>query len=236
LNAVLAEPKQIVVLHSYGENFKPWSNYAKALRQELDRQSSWPLDIQDFSVITARDSDENAENQFAGYLKALFSKRAPDIIVALGAPAAAFVQRHRADLFPATPMVLTAVDQRRVTGAALTENDTVVGVRLSIPVLFGNILHLLPDTKTIAVLIGNSPNERFWINEMQRELEPLKDRVKVIFYKLSFEGALKQVASLPRNSALFWTQPQVDAAGAVHEGERALKQLYSVASVPHLFL
>jgi signal transduction histidine kinase len=99
--------------------------------------------------------------------------------------------------------------------------------------LFGNILHLLPDTKTIAVLVGNSPNERFWINEMQRELEPLKDRVKVIFYnELPFEDALKQVASLPRNSALFWTQPQVDAGGAVHDGERALKLLYSVASVP----
>jgi signal transduction histidine kinase len=233
LNAASADPKQIVILHSYGQDFKPWSNYAKALRQELDRQSSWPLDIQDFSVITARDHDRNAETQFAEYLNALFAKRAPDIIVALGAPAAVFVQRHRADLFPATPMVLTAVDQRRVTSATLTANDTVVGVRLSIPVLFGNILHLLPDTKTIAVLIGNSPNERFWINEMQRELEPLKDRVNVIFYnELSFEDALKQVASLPRNSALFWTQPQVDAAGAVHEGERALKQLYSVASVP----
>jgi signal transduction histidine kinase len=233
LNAALAEPKQIVVLHSYGQNFKPWSNYAKALRQELDRQSSWPLDIQDFSLITARDRDEDAESQFAGYLKALFSKRAPDIVVAFGAPAAVFVQRHRADLFPATPMVLTAVDQRRVTVAGLTENDTVVGVRLSIPVLFGNILHLLPDTKTIAVLIGNSPNERFWIDEMRRELEPLKDRVKIIFYnELSFEDALKQVAALPQNSALFWTQPQVDAAGAVHEGDRALKLLYSVATAP----
>jgi ABC-type uncharacterized transport system substrate-binding protein len=233
LNAAFAEPKQIVVLHSYGENFKPWSNYGKALRQELDRQSSWPLDIKDFSVITARDRDEKAEAQFVGYLKALFSTRTPDIIVALGAPAAEFVQRHRADLFPAIPMVLTAVDQRRVKEAALTGNDTVVAVRLSIPVLFGNILRLLPDTKTIGVLIGNSPNERFWINEMQRELEPLKDRVKVIFYnELSFADALKQVASLPQNSALFWTQPQVDAAGAVHEGERALKQLYSVATAP----
>jgi signal transduction histidine kinase len=228
-----SEPKQVVVLHSYGQNFKPWSDYAKALRQELDRQSPWPLDIQDFSLITARNQDENAEIQFAGYLKALFSTRAPDIIVAFGAPAAQFVQRHRSSLFPATPMVLTAVDQRRVEQAALTGNDTVVAVRLSIPLLFGNILRLLPDTGTIAVFIGNSPNERFWINEMQRELEPLKDRVKILFYnELAFEDALKQAASLPSNSAIFWTQPQVDAAGAVHEGERSLRLLYSFAKVP----
>ena len=110
LNAAVAEPKQVVALHSYGQNFKPWGDYAKALRQELERQSPWPLDIQEFSVITARNRDENAENQFAEYLNALFSKRAPDIIVAFGAPAAAFVQRHRTNLFPSTPMVLTAVD------------------------------------------------------------------------------------------------------------------------------
>ena len=170
--------KQVVVLNSYGQNSKPWSAYARTLRQELERQSPWPLDIQDFSVITARNRDENAETQFSEYLNALFSKRAPDIIVAFGAPAAAFVQRHRANLFPATPMVLTAVDQRRVKQTGLTENDTVVAVRLSIPVLFGSILRLLPDTRTVAVLIGNSPNERFWADEMQSELAPLKDRVE----------------------------------------------------------
>jgi hypothetical protein len=52
----------------------------------------------------------------------------------------------------------------------LTENDTVVAVRQNIPVLFGNILQLLPNTKTIAVVTGNS--ERFWIEEIKRELEP----------------------------------------------------------------
>jgi signal transduction histidine kinase len=233
LNAAAAEPRRVVVLHSYGQNFKPWSEYAKALRQELDRQSPWPLDIQDFSLITARTQDENAEVQFAAYLGALFSRHGPDILVAFGAPAAAFVQRHRAQLFPTTPMVLTAVDERRVQQSALTENDTVVAVRLSIPVLFGNMLRLLPKTKTVAVVIGNSPNERFWIEEMKRELAPLKDRIKLLFDNdLSFEEILKQAASLPPDSAIWWNQPQVDAVGAVHEGERALKALYSVANAP----
>jgi ABC-type uncharacterized transport system substrate-binding protein len=224
LNAAAAEPRRVVVLHSYGQNFRPWSEYAKALRQELDRQSPWPLDIQDFSLITARTQDENAEVQFAAYLGALFSRQGPDVLVALGAPAAAFVQRHRSELFPATPMVLTAVDERRVQQTALTENDTVVAVRLSIPLLFGNILRLLPKTKTVAVVIGNSPNERFWVEEIKRELEPLKDRIKLLFDNdLSFEEILKQAGSLPPNSAIWWNQPQVDAVGAVHEGEQALK-------------
>ena len=227
------EQKRIMILHSYGQNFRPWSDYAKALRQELEGRSQWPLDIQDFSVITARAQNESAEDAFAQYLETLFSDHAPDAIVAFGAPAAGFVQRHRAGLFQNAPMVLTAIDPRRVQQAALTENDTVVASRLDIPLLFENILRLLPRTKEIAVVVGNSPNERFWVQEMQRELEPMKSRVTIVFLNgLSFEDILKGVASLPPNSAIFWIQPQVDASGAVHEGERALKTLNSVANAP----
>ncbi|HWO37376.1 MAG TPA: ATP-binding protein [Candidatus Acidoferrum sp.] len=228
-----AEPKTIVVLHSYGQNFKPWSEYSRALRQELERRSSWPLVIDDFSVSTARINDENVEREFAEYLSALFVHRSPDLVVAFGAPGGAFVQRHRKDLFDATPTILTAIEQRRVQQSALTENDTVVAVRQQPLVIFSNILQLLPKTKTIAVVIGNSPNERFWIGELQRELEPLKGRVTLVYWNdLSFEEVLKRAASLPPNSAIYWNQPQVDVLGAVHEGDRALKDLYSVANAP----
>jgi signal transduction histidine kinase len=226
-------PKRIAFLHSYGQNFKPWSEYAKALRQELDRRSHWPLVIEDFSVITARAEDENAEVQFAEYLSAVFSSQAPDLVVAFGAPAAVFVQRHRSDLFPATPMLLTAVDERRVQQLTLTGNDTVVAVRQNIGILFGHILQILPDTKTIAVVVGNSPNERFWIGAISSELESSKERVKLLFFNdLSFEETLNRVATLPVRSAIFWIQPQVDALGAVHEGDSALKRLYAVANAP----
>jgi hypothetical protein len=104
----------------------------------------------------------------------------------------------------------------------LTENDTVVAVRQKIPVLFGNILQLLPNTKTIAVVTGNS--ERFWIGEIKRELESLKDRVTLRFYNdLSFDQILKEAASLPPDSAIYWNQTRI-ARGEVHEGQRALTE------------
>ena len=52
-------------------------------------------------------------------------------------------------------MVLTTIEARRAQSLALTENDTVVAVRQKIPVVFGNILQLLPNTKTIAVVKGS---------------------------------------------------------------------------------
>jgi signal transduction histidine kinase len=68
---------------------------------------------------------------------------------------------------------------------------------------------------------------------LQRELEPLKGRVTFLYWNdLSFEEVLKRAASLPPNSAIYWNQPQVDVLGTVHEGDRALKDLYAVANAP----
>jgi hypothetical protein len=109
-----AESKRVLLLHSFGRDFKPWSEYAKSIRSELVRQSPWPLDIVENSLVTARSSDEDPEAPFVEYLRALFAKRPLDLIVSIGAPAAAFVQRHRQQLFAATPMVFTAVGLLRL--------------------------------------------------------------------------------------------------------------------------
>ena len=145
---------------------------ARQIRNELNRQSLWPLDIQDFSLVTARGGDAAAEAKFVEYLKALYAQRPPDLIVAIGAPAARFVQKYRADLYPETPMLLAAVEVRRVEPSMLSEQDTVVGARFDQVALVENILRLLPETKTIAMIIGNSPPERFWIGEHATNIEP----------------------------------------------------------------
>lgn len=227
------ESKQVLVLHSFGREFKPWSEYAKAIRLELQQQSPWPLDIQEHALLSARSADNNAEAAFVTYLHAMFSKRSPSLIVSIGAPAAAFVQRHRQRLFPATPMILTVVDQRRVQYSALGPNDTVVAVAIDYHAAVGNILHILPDTNHLAMVVGTSPIEKFWRQEIERESKPHEDRIKFTWYDtLSFEDIVKQAATLPPNSAIFWELMIVDAAGIVHEEGKALSRLHAVANAP----
>ena len=228
-----AEPKRVMLLHSFGRDFKPWSEYAKTIRTELDRQSPWQLDIIEFSLVTARFSDENPEAPFIEYLRVLFAKHPLDLIVSIGAPAANFVQRHRRELFLTIPMIFTTVEQRRIQFANLTENDTVVAVAHDFPAVIENILRVLPETKTIAVVNGNSSLEKLWLQDLQKDFAPFSDRVSFIWWNdRSFEDILKQASALPPHSAIFWHLMNVDAAGVQHEGERALAQLYAVANAP----
>ena len=200
---------------------------------ELNRQSPWPLNITEHSLVTAYSPDEDPEGPFVEYLRALSVKRWPDIIVSIGAPAAAFVQRHRRQLFANTPMVFTAVEQRRVQYSSLTENDAVVALRINYLAAFENILQVLPNTKDVIVVVGTSPIERFWKEAIAKEVEPLANRVKLSWTDdLSFEALLKHASALPPQSAIFWELMIVDAAGVVHEGATPLTRLHAVANAP----
>jgi signal transduction histidine kinase/ABC-type uncharacterized transport system substrate-binding protein len=230
---IAAESKRVMLLHSFGSDFKPWSEYAKSIRTELKQQSPWPLDITEHSLVTARSPDEDPEAPFVEYLRALFAKHPLDLIVSIGAPAAAFVQRHRQRLFATTPMVFTAVDQRRVQYSSLTANDAVVALRINYLSAFENILQVLPDTKDVIVVVGTSPIEKFWKEAIGKEVEPLANRIKLSWTdELSFEALLKQASALPRNTAIFWELMIVDAAGVVHEGDVPLTRLHAVATAP----
>lgn len=230
---VAAEPKRVLVLHSFGRDFKPWSEYAKAIRTELDRHSPWPLDIIDFSLVTARAGGAKSEEPFVDYLHALFTQRPPDLIVSIGAPAAVFVQQHRPQLFTTTPMVIAALEQRRIQRSSLTENDTVVAVAADFPAIIENILRVLPDTKTVAVVMGDSPNERFWLEELRKEFPPFAGRLSFIWYNdRPFADILKHAAALPPHSAIFFFLMNIDAAGVVYEGDTALQRLSAVANAP----
>jgi signal transduction histidine kinase len=230
--AAVSEPRRVLLLHSFGPYFAPWSELARALREELQRQSKEPIDIFEVSLVTARYADDE-EAPFVDYLRALFLKRQLDLVVTLGGPAVNFFQRHRQQLFPATPALHTGLDQRRVPRNTLAANDAVVAVSMDLAGAIENILHVLPDTTSVAIVIGNSPNEKFWLEQMRVAFQPLESRVAFTWFNgLSFEEMLQRAAALPPRSAIFFGQLSVDAAGGAHEEGRALAALHEVANAP----
>ena len=229
-----AQPKTILFIDSFGPNFQQGILWSREIQNELNRQSPWPLDIQEHALVTARNGDEASEAKFVEYLRVLYAQRPPDLIVTMGGPAARFIQRHRADLYPTTPMLLAAVEVRLLDPSMLSEQDAVTAVRFDQVALVDNILRLLPETKAIAFILGNSPGERFWTGEQQRILGPLlANKVELIFYnERPFEEILKEVARLPPNSAIFFQQMAVDGAGAVYGDKEPLKRISEVANAP----
>jgi len=227
------EPKRIMMLHSFGVRFKPWTDYAETIRSVISRRARTPLTFHDHSLLNAQSPDDKSDGPFVDYLRALYEEKPPDLVIAFGAPAASFVQGYRDRLFPGTPMVFTAIEARRVQYARLTENDAVVATHNDFAAVLETILRVLPDTKTIVIVNGVSANERFWEGELRRELASFSRRVELKWFTdLPFEDILKKAANLPPHSAIFWHLMNVDAAGVAHEANTALNRLSVSANAP----
>jgi signal transduction histidine kinase/ABC-type uncharacterized transport system substrate-binding protein len=230
-NATTAEPKRVLLLHSFGSNFQAEDTFAGYLRTDLAEKSPYPIDRYEVSLEIARFGDGERDEAFANYLRALFGNRPPDLIITMISPAARFIQRHRRDLFPSTPAIFAALDARAISD--VTANDTTVAVSIDLNAIIENILQTLPNTTTLAVVMGDAPIEKFWVNEFLLALRPFESRVKPVFMNgLSFSEIQKRVAALPPASAIYFGDLVIDAQGLPHRQEEVLSRLHAVANAP----
>ena len=232
-NATAAEPKRVLLLHSFGWNFQAEDTFGDYLRTDLAEKSPYPLDPYEVVLEIARVNDDQRDEALVSYLRALFAAHPPDLIVTMVSPAARFIQRHRQDLFPSTPAIFAALDARAIKDATLTANDTMVTVSTDQHAYIENILQTLPGTTTIAMVTGDAPIERFWAQELRQAVQPLQNRVNFIFLnELSLGEIEKRVAALPPASAIYFGDLVVDAQGIPHRQEEVLSRLHAVANAP----
>ena len=133
-----------------------------------------------------------------GYLEPFSRDRPPDLIITMVSPAARFIQRHRRDLFPSTPVIFAALDARAITDATLTATDTTVAVSIDLTAVIEDILRTLPNMTTLAVIMGDAPIEKVSVNEFHHAFRPFEGRVKSLFLNdLSF-GEIRSTSRLCR--------------------------------------
>jgi signal transduction histidine kinase len=232
-SATAAEPKRVLLLHSFSRDFRAEEIFGDYLRTDLAERSQYPLDRYEVSLEIARFADGERDEAFATYLRALFATHPPDLIVTMVSPAARFIQRHRQDLFPSTPVIFAALDARAIKDATLTANDTMVSLSTDLSTIFGNIFRTLPNTTTLAIVIGDTPIEKFWANEYRHAIHAFDDRVNSVFLDdLSFGEIQKRVAALPPAFAIFFGDLIIDAQGVPYSQEEVLARLHAVANAP----
>ena len=227
-----AEPRHVLLLYSYEREYTHTA-FAGMFRTELTRSSAAPVDYIEVALQTAGESVRAPDDSIVTRLSSTFGATRLDLVVALGGPAAAFAQRHRERLFPTTPMLFAAVDRRFIENGTMADNDTAVAVAHDPPQMIENILKLLPDTKTVVVVIGASQLEQFWLKEVQRTFKRFEDRLTFVWTNdWSFTELLQRCATLPAHSAIFFGVLAVDAKGVPHIEERTLRELHTVANAP----
>jgi signal transduction histidine kinase len=229
--ATAAEPKRVLLLQSFGSDIREQEDvFTDYLRKELADQSPVPLEYHEMSLDAARLSEAIQDSAFVEYARELLGNRPLDLVVTLEAPAAQFARRHRQDLFASAPFVFADVEERRFKNETL---GAVVSGSYDFPRVVENILRVQPDVTTIAVLLGNSPFEKFWGETIRREVQPFENRVNFVYFnELTFEDIFNRVGRLPPRSAILFFDVVTDAHGFQRQQEGFLPRLHATANAP----
>jgi signal transduction histidine kinase len=227
-----SEPRHILVLQSLDRGSLIFDGITASFRAELQERVGARVTPFEF-VVTPAGLTETPERSMITFLQSLYADRPPALIVTIGGPATAFARKYRQDLFPQVPLLFAAVEKRFLGNAPLGENETSVAVSIDYPGVLDDILQVLPDTRTVLMVIGAGPLGNFWQTELQKNFEPYRDRLTFLWSKdLSYEQLLQRAASLPPHSAIFYITAGTFAAGSWQSAQRALADLATGANAP----
>jgi signal transduction histidine kinase len=225
-------PARVLMIHSFGRDLAPFDRITAVFRNRLAERLGGAAVFLDATLDAGRPITQTEETAFADYLRARFAGSPPDLVVTVGQPAARFYTAHRAALF-SSPLMLGALDERFTKAVALTPSDAAVVAKVELARLYDNILEVLPQTRTIAVVIGSSPLEQFWRKELEREAEPFRDRVDFLWLdNLSLAQIRERIGHLPPHFAVLFTLMLVDASGIPYERLDALAALRASTNAP----
>jgi signal transduction histidine kinase len=220
------------LLDSFDKEFPPLDAFKATLRTEFRKLSSQRLVFYELSLQPASAPANTNEESFLRYVLSTFKGQELDLIVTVGGPAARFAHKHRDRLFPSTPLLLAAVDERyRDKGP--TSNSTAVAVVADPSLTLRTIMQILPETKHIAVVIGSSPIEQFWRKELERDFRQFKNRLTFTWFdELSYAEILNRSGTLPPGSAIFYSILSIDGKGELVDTDTFLTDLHTRANAP----
>ena len=99
--------------------------------------------------------------------------------------------------------------------------------------MIDEILRLMPETRTVLVVVGASQVEQFWLREMKREFRRFDGRLQFIWTnELSFDEIAERCRTMPAQSAIFFAILALDGKGEPRVEGDTVTSLHAVANVP----
>jgi len=225
--------KQVLVLQSVDRGNLVVDRFTTDFHVELDERADQPVNFVQIVVgpIGPVGAPERAIVDFIGSTFADGPK--PDLIVTVSGPASIFARKYHKQLFPDTPLLFAALDERYLRAAPLGEKEAAVAVSNDFPRLIDDILQVLPQTRQVFVVAGTGQIGTFWRRELEQPFSRFRDRLTFEWLdQLSLSEMLRHCASLPDHSAIFYLNFGTDAAGAAYADERVLAELHATANAP----
>ena len=234
-----APPKTVLILsegsmvtYSAGP-VPPTTSVLRAGIIDALRQSPEPLNIYEELIDRVRFDSKEYDQDLLGLFETKYSQAPPDLVIALTEPALDFALRHRGQLFPESPLLFGAVDERAIRDRVLGANVTGVFLHYDVRATIEAALRLHPTTGRILVVGGTSRLDRGYVEIAKADLRGLAAPVPIAYMSEQPLGVvLAAVKALPSDALVVFLSMQSDAAGVARSGPDVITELRREAKVP----
>jgi signal transduction histidine kinase len=228
-----AQVRHVLLLQSLDRGNLTMDGFTGKFRIDVEQRSATRVSFMQ-AVVNPSGFAISPEKPIVDYLASAFAGQPkPDLVVTIGGPATVFARKYARQLFPDSPLLLTAVSTRFVGAAPLGDHETAVASDNDMAAIVDDMLRLFPQTKTVFMVMGSGPLGRFWRAEMERDFARFKGRVGFVWSdEMSFAEILHRVAILPPDSAVYFLTFGTDGQGGVFAEDRVLAEIHDAANAP----
>jgi PAS domain S-box-containing protein len=221
---------RIVVLHSERLELPGSLRFDESLRAALATGGGGPFDVFSESLDTTRFPTADGRLAQRDYWRRKYADRKPDLIVSIGDAAREFLVRHRASLFPGTPIIAGVT---RGTLDSLPPGFIGLVTRTQMRTTLELALGLHPGTRRVVVLAGASPMDRQEVEIAVREFRAAAPAIEIVeLGPLPMAKIIDAAASLPPHTLIFYVHILQDGDGRSFVPRDALTAIAARANAP----
>ncbi len=154
---------------------------------------------------TQRFADPDYEKSLSNTLRYAYRAKHLDLVIVVAYPALRFLMQYGNEIAPGAPIVFSYVYPPRIQGKEFPPNITGVTDTVDFRGSFDLAFRLQPDTKNVALVIGDTEFDRYGREIFHEAFRPYEDRAKLIdLVALPAGQLLQQVSALPPHTIVFF--------------------------------
>lgn len=233
------QPKRVLLLYSFDNDEGMYTGFDHVLRSELRSGLRDRVEFYTEYLDLVRFPGPAHASNLVKLLRLEFSEQKPDLIIPVSYSAMKFLLEDGKELFPGTPAVALFNSRRleevkrRISSGTAGRDITGVASADEPSRTLDLALRLQPDTQRVVVVVGSSPLEQYWLEQLKQDFLPYRQTVEIDFLTgLAMNDILRQVAALPPHSVVLNTFFFEDARGQFFLEQESLDLVASAARAP----
>ncbi len=226
-------PKRIVVIYWDNKDFVGNARFEESFKTRL--QLGQRQDVEYFPEYfeLSRFPEEKHISGFRDLLKAKYTGRSVDVVVASADGPLNFLLSHRSDLFPNSPIVFVANNPPNPSVLAPWPGATGIHYQNPYRETLDLALRLHPKADHVFVVSGTPQHDRRYERAAQAELSDYDDIEITYLTDLPLPELIAATKSLPANSVVLYVwQQALNEQGKLLESYEVLSRIAPTASAP----